>query len=168
VRDLAIKEMPLEEKHDKLLDQYMLSELMNYALHKELGTMDKRNDMMLKVWKKMLPSLMGITLKVMKTIAPGTTFKKIVNGFVSFSQVMNPLSNIELTWVSDREAVMRTKNCPFLVRGKELAKKAGLDIDPKEICKNDSKTMPEMFEQFGIEVTMELEENGCRATAKLK
>jgi len=168
VRDLAIKEMPLEEKYDKLLDQYMQTELMNYALHKELGTMDKRNDMMLKVWKKMLPSYMGIALKVMKTVAPGTTFKKIVNGFVSFNQVMIPLSNIELTWVSDREVVMRTKNCPFLVRGRELAKKAGLDIDPKEICRNDSKTMPEMFEQFGIEVTMELEENGCRATAKLK
>jgi len=160
--------MPLEEKHDKLLDQYMLSELMNYALNKELGTMDKRNDMMFKVWKKMLPSFMGIALKVMKAIAPGKTFKNIVNGFVSFSQVTTPLSNIELTWVSDREAVMRTKNCPFLVRGKELAKKAGLDIDPKEICKNDSKVMPKMFEEFGIKVTMELEENGCRATAKLK
>jgi len=128
---LAIKEMPLEEKHDKLLDQYVLSELMSYALHKELGTMDKRNDMMLKVWKRMLPSYMGIALKVMKTVAPGKTFKKIVDGFVSFSQVMVPLSNIELTWVSDREAVMRTKNCPFLVRGKELAKKAGLDLDQK-------------------------------------
>ncbi len=165
---MAIKEMPLEEKHDKLLDQYMLTELMNYALHKELGTMDKRNDMMLKVWKKMLPSYMGIALKVMKTIAPSKTLKKLVNGLVSFGQVTFPLSNIESTWISDREAVIRFKNCPFLVRGKELAKKAGLDIDPKEICKNDTKVMPKMFEEFGMEVTMELEENGCRATAKLK
>jgi len=165
---LAIKEMPLEERHDKLMDQYMLTELMSYALHKELGTMDKRNDLMLKVWKKMLPGYMGIALKVMKTVAPSTTFKKLVNGFVSFGQVTIPLSNIESTWVSDREAVIRFKNCPFLSRGKELAKKAGLDIDPKEICKNDSKVMPKMFEEFGIEVTMELEETGCRATAKLK
>ena len=165
---MAIKEMPLEERQDKLMDQYMLTELMSYALHKELGTMDKRNDLMLKVWKKMLPGYMGIALKVMKTVAPSTTFKKLVNGFVSFGQVTMPLSNIESTWVSDREAVIRFKNCPFLSRGKELAKKAGLDIDPKEICKNDSKVMPKMFEQFGIEVTMELEETGCRATAKLK
>jgi len=28
--------MPIEEKHDKLLDQYMLTELTNYALYKEL------------------------------------------------------------------------------------------------------------------------------------
>jgi len=168
VIDLVIKEMPVEEKHDKLLDQYILSELRNYALHKELGTIDKRNAMMLKVWKKMLPSVMGVALKVMKTIAPSKTFKKMMDGFVSFAQVMVPLSNIEVTWVSDREAVMRTKNCPQLVRGRELAKKAGLDIDPKEICRNDSKTMPEMFEQFGIDVTMELEENGCVVRAKLK
>jgi hypothetical protein len=52
---LAIKEMPLEKKYNKLLDQYVLTEAMNCALHKELGTMAKRNDMMLKIWKKMLP-----------------------------------------------------------------------------------------------------------------
>jgi len=160
--------MPVEERHDKLLDQYILSELMNYSLHKEMGTMDKRNAMMLKVWKRMLPSVMGVALKVMKTVAPGKTFKKMVDGFVSFSQAMVPLSNIEVTWVSDREAVMRTKNCPQLLRGRELAKKAGLDIDPKEICRNDSKVMPEMFEQFGMDITMELEENGCVVRAKLK
>ena len=165
---MTFKEMPVEERHDKLLDQYILSELMNYSLHKEMGTMDKRNAMMLKVWKRMLPSVMGVALKVMKTVAPGRTFKKMVDGFVSFSQAMVPLSNIEVTWVSDREAVMRTKNCPQLLRGRELAKKAGLDIDPKEICRNDSKVMPEMFEQFGMDITMELEENGCVVRAKLK
>jgi len=159
--------MPIEEKHDKLLDQYILSELMNYALHKEMGTLDKRNAMMLKVYKKMLPSLVGVALKVMKTVAPSRTFKKMVDGFVSLRQTMVPLSNIEVTWVSDREGFMRTKNCPHLVRGRELAKKAGLDIDPKEICRNDSKTMPEMLEQFGIDATVELEENGCVVRAKL-
>jgi len=92
----------------------------------------------------------------------------MVDGFVSFSQVMVPLSNIEVTWVSDREAVMRTKNCPQLLRGRELAKKAGLDIDPKEICRNDSKIMPKMLEEFGMDMTMELEENGCVMRAKLK
>ena len=160
--------MPVEEKHNKLLDQYILSELMNYALHKEMGTLDKRNAMMFKVWKRMLPSLMGVGLKVMKAVAPGTTFKKMVDGFVSFSQMMVPLSNIEVTWVSDREAFMRTKNCPQLLRGRELAKKAGLDIDPKEICRNDSKVMPKMLEEFGMDITMELEENGCVVRAKLK
>ena len=165
---MAIKEMPLEERHDKLMDQYMLTELMSYALNKELGTMDKRNAMMLKVYKKMLPGYMGIALKVMKTVAPSTTFKKLVNALVSLGQVTIPLSDIESTWVSDREAVVRFKNCPFRTRGKELAKKAGLNIDPKEICKNDAKTMPKMFEEFGIDVAMEIEETGCRFTAKLK
>ena len=165
---MSFKEMPVEEKYAKLLDQYILSELMNFALQREMGTLDKRNAMMLKVYKNMLPSLLGVGLTVMKTFAPGTTFKKMVDGFVSFSQMMIPLSNIEVTWISDREAVVRTKNCPQLLRGRELAKKAGLDIDPKEICRNDSKTMPGMLEQFGIVAAMELEENGCVIRAKLK
>lgn len=141
---------------------------MNFALHKEMGTLDKRNAMMSNVYKKMLPSLLGVALKVMKTVAPGKTFKKMVDGFVAFSQTMVPLSKIEVTWVSDREAVIRTKNCPQLLRGRELSKKAGLDIDPKEICINDSKTLPEMLDAFGMDVTMELEENGCVVRAKLK
>ena len=109
---------------------------------------------------------MGIALKVMKTIAPGMTFKKMVDAFSSFSQVTVPLSNLEVTWVSDREVVIRTKNCPLLVRGKELAKKAGLDIDPKEMCKNDQTYMPKMFAEWGIDITMKLEENGCQMTGK--
>ena len=165
---MSVKEMPLEEKYDKLLDQYVLSEAMNYVLHKELGTMDKRNDMMLKVWKKMLPRMTGVALSVMKTITPGRTFKNIVNGFVNFSQVMVPLSHIEVTWVSDREAAIRTRDCVELMKMRDMAKKAGLDLDPKEICENDSKIMPKMLEEFGIEAKFELEENGCRIRAKLK
>jgi primosomal replication protein N len=168
VIDLAIKEMSLEEKYDKLLDQYALDTAMNYVLHKEAGTMDKRNDMMLKVWKKMLPRFAGTTIKVMKTIVPGRTFKNLVNGFVSYSQSTNPLSNLEVTWVSDREALIRTKDCVELQRMRDMAKKAGLNLDPKEICENDSKIMPAMFEGFGVDVTYELEENGCVARAKLK
>ena len=51
---------------------------------------------------------------------------------------------------------------------RDMAKKAGLDLDPKEICENDSKIMPKMLEEFGIEAKFELEENGCRIRAKLK
>ena len=165
---MAIKEMSIEEKYDMLLDQYALNAVMNFALHKEAGTMDKRNDMMLKVWKKMLPRLAGTTIKVMKTIVPGRTFRNLVNGFVSYSQSTNPLSNLEVTWVSDREALIRTKDCVELQKMRDMAKKADLDLDPKEICENDSKIMPKMFEEFGVEVTIELEENGCVARAKLK
>jgi hypothetical protein len=46
---LAVKEMPIKERYDKLFDQYVQDYLMNFALHRQLGTMDKRNDMMLKV-----------------------------------------------------------------------------------------------------------------------
>ena len=165
---MSFREMPLEEKYDKLLDLYVQTEIVNYNLHKELGTVDKRNDMMFKVWKNLLPSYMGMALQVMKTIAPGTTFKKVVDSLISFSQVTVPLSNIEVTFVSEREVVIKTKNCPMLIRGKELAKKAGLDIDPKEICKNEQTYMPKMVAEWGIDITMKLEEDGCQMIGKLK
>jgi len=43
-----------------------------------------------------------------------------------------------------------------------------LDIDPKEICINDQTYMPKMFAEWGIDITLELEENGCRMTGRLK
>jgi len=145
-----------------------LNEAINYALHKELGVLDKYYDLYMKVQKKMLPSLLGIAFKVMKAITPGRAFKQAANQFVYTAQTSNPLSNIELTMVSDREAVIRTKNCVLLKKMRDVVKKAGLDIDPKFMCEDGSKTVPELLKEFGIDATMELEENGCITTAKLK
>jgi hypothetical protein len=165
---LEIKEMPLEEKYDKLLDGYLLSVATNYALHKELRTVDKWLDYIVKVQKKMFPSWLGIALKVLKTITPGRVFKQVVDRGAYQQQIYHPLSSIEVTMVSDREMVGRIKNCVPLKRMKDLVRKAGLDLDPKFICEADSKIFPELFKEFGIDVTMELEENGCIFTAKLK
>jgi len=41
VKDLAIKEMPLEEKYEKIRDAYLLNTATLYALHKQLGIVDK-------------------------------------------------------------------------------------------------------------------------------
>ena len=35
------------------------------------------------------------------------------------------------SWISDRESVVRMKNCEMLRRLRELVKKAGLKIDPR-------------------------------------
>ncbi len=83
-------------------------------------------------------------------------------------QIMIPLSNIELTRVSDREATLRVKNCPYLKKMRDLIKKAGLDLDPRFMCEIDAKMNPELSKEFGIDMTVELEEDGCRYTAKLK
>ena len=43
-----------------------------------------------------------------------------------------------------------------------MAKKAGLDLDPRFMCEIDAKTSPEVPKEFGIDMTVELEEDGCR------
>jgi len=165
---LQIKEMPLEEKYDKLLDGYLLVVATDYALHKELGVIDKSNDLSVKVQKKMFPSVLGMAFKVLKAISPGKAFKQVTDQYVYSIQRFIPLSNIELTMVSNREASVRIKNCPVLKRQRDLVKKAGLDLDPRFICEMDAKINPEVAKEFGVDLTLELEENGCITTAKLK
>jgi len=165
---LEIKEMPLEEKYDRLLDDYLLAIATGYALHKELGVVDKSNDLWVNVQKKMLPKILGPAFKLLKTLAPGRTFKQVINQTVYAFQSEQPLSNIELSWVSDREAVMRIKNCERLRRTGELVKRTGLNVDPKALCELECQTLKGMSKEFGIDVSWELEENGCRITGKLK
>jgi len=160
--------MPLQEKYDRLLDTYLLAVAAGYALNKELGVVDKSNDMWVKVQKNMLPSFLGIGLKMMKAIAPGKAFKQIANQYVYTQQAFIPLSNIEFNFVSDRESTVRIKNCPVLRRFEGLVKKAGLDIDPRSICEMDAKIMPEVAKEFEVALTFKLEEDGCKTTAKLK
>lgn len=160
--------MPLEEKYDKLFDSYILTEAMNYAFLEELGVLDKYYDFSAKLTKEIIPKYLGIALKVFKTIAPGKALQQLTDQMVYNQQSTKPLSNIELTRVSDRETTMRIKNCPILKRTRDLVKKMGLDIDPKFICEKEVKISAEASKGFGIEVSMELEEDGCISTLKLK
>lgn len=159
--------MPIEEKYDRLLDDHLLTVATGYALNKELGVVDKSNSMYVKVQQKMLPSVLGVAFKVLKTVAPGKAFKQVTDQYVYSIQRFIPLSNIELTRVSDREAVVRISNCPVLRRQRDLVRKAGLDLDPRFLCEIDAKINPEVAREFGVELTCELEENGCKTTAKL-
>ena len=171
MKDLAIKEMPLEEKYDKLFDFFVLYYAASYAFNKEQGTVDKWPDYLAKIMGKMMPSLMGSVAKLMKTVSPGKTFKQFINQFMYTSQMEQPLSDLELSWVSDREAVVRYKNCETLKRLREVVKKAGLNIDPREVCKSEiaMHTSPEhIARKFGMDLACELEENGCKWTMKLK
>jgi len=118
-----------------------------------------------------MPSFMGSVVKLMKMVTPGRTFKRAVNQFMYMSQMEQPLSDLELSWVSDREVVMRYKNCEALRRIREVVKKAGVNIDLREVCKTEIALhmSPEHpTQKFGIDLTCELEENGCKWTMKLK
>ena len=63
-------------------------------------------------------------------------------------QILNSLSNIKLTKVIDRDAVIRINNCQGLKGMREIVEKANLDIDPKEFCKIETTILPEVVKEF--------------------
>ena len=167
--DLDIKEMPIDERYDRLLDDYLLDAVTDYAVLKELGGVDKQLDLSVKMTKKTLPKILGSPVfKLLKVLAPGRTFKQLSSTWLYNAQTWHPLSTIEVTNVSDREVAGGVKNCVLLKRMRDIVKKTDLEIDPKFLCEKDAKYFPKLFKEFGIDMTWKLEENGCRFTAKLK
>jgi len=166
---LDIKEMPIDERYDRLLDDYLLDAVTDYSVLKELGGVDKQLDLSVKMTKKTLPKILGSPVfKLLKVLAPGRTFKQLSSTWLYNAQTWHPLSTIEVTNVSDREVAGGVKNCVLLKRMRDIVKKTGLEIDPKFLCEKDAKYFPKLFKEFGIDMTWKLEENGCRFTAKLK
>ncbi len=165
---MATKEMPLKEKYEKLLDNYLLIRATSLALHKELGSVDKYIESLTRTQKNMVPSLPAAAYKLLKTVSRGTAFNKFMDQQIYEMQVDMPLSNIEVNRVSDGEVTYRIKDCPHLKRKAELIKKARLNVDAKEMCEIEPKVMSGMAEDFGIDVAWQPEENGCFWTVKLK
>jgi hypothetical protein len=161
-----MKEMSSEERFAALFDRYILEAAANYAFHKEQGTLNKWLDYTVANFSShMKPMLEGI-----KALAPGEPFKQAINLLASAQQTMQPLSEIEVSWVSDSEAVMRFKNCEVLKRSRELVKKAGLNVDPQFFCKVEwyRHAHPKHpLQEVGMDPTCELEENGCKWTFRL-
>jgi hypothetical protein len=168
VRNLAIKEMPLKEKYEKLSDASLLNTATLYALHKKLGMVDKCIEALVKTQKNMVPSLPSAMYKLLKGVAPGTAFNQLMDQQIYEMQASLPLSNIDVNRVSGREVTMRVKDCPILKRNGELVKKAGLEIGARELCEIEPKVMSGMAKDFGIDVAWRPEEDGCFWTVKLK
>jgi hypothetical protein len=164
---LAIKEMPLQEKYDTLLQNYLLGGLMDKVLHDELGAADKYRKLSVEMQKKMAPVLLGPTFKLLKTIAPGRSFKQLVEQYVYMMQTTIPLSNLDLSWVSDREAVVTVKNCPMRQKMAELVKKTGANVNASECCEMESQINMDVVKAFGVDLAWQHTENGCKWTAKI-
>ena len=168
---METKEMPIEEKYDKLYDQYVLTDVIAWAFVKEMGLTDKYLDYSMKVFKKMMPSFMGSAFKLIKTLAPGRAFKMFVEGILKDGQVTEPLSNTEIVSLSDREVVIKTKNSVMLKKYRDIIKKTGLKLDVKEYFELFNESGKEMAEDFGFDMIMDtahIEENTSTTIIKLR
>lgn len=165
---MDLKEMPLNERYDRLLEDYLLDAATDYVVLKELGGLDKALDLSVKMQKEMLPSILGSPVfTLLKVLAPGRTFRQISNTWLYNAQTWHPLSTIDVSHISDREVTGGIKNCVLLNGMRDIVKKTGLEIDPKFLCQRDAQYFPALFSEFGIDITWTLEENGCRFQAKL-
>ena len=165
---MGFKELSIQNKYDGLLDQYLLNIAINHALQKELGAVEKYDDLWVDVQKRMLPSYLGIGIKVLKTFSPSRVFKMIVSQVVELLQLFMPLTSIEVSFISDREAEIIVNNCQRRRRIIELVKKAKLDINPMSICTVDARTLPKVLKEFNLEVGIRHTRNGCIGTYRLK
>ena len=161
--------MPIDERYDRLLDDYLLDIATNYGVLKETGGVEKEVDLSVQMMKKMLPKVLGSPIfKLLKVLSPGRTFNQLANTWLYNAQTWHPLSTIKATNISDREVSGGIKNCVLLKRMRDIVKKTGLEVDPKFICKRDAKYFLKLFKELGIDIVWNLEENGCGFTAKLK
>lgn len=163
---MALKEMSIEERYRILLDETQLIWLTNYAFNKERGILEDWQKYYIKVQKQSLRKQLGY-IKLLKKLAPGTTFRQLTERLVYALQRYMPLSHIELKWKSDKEAILKINNCPLLKRYKELINQANLDLDPNFVCDNDLKIYPMIAKEIGIELKYEFQENGCKLVGKL-
>jgi hypothetical protein len=165
---MSFKEMPCEERYNRLYDNLMQLSAITLALAKDQGVIDKYIELSVDVQKKMIPDFLGkAAFKVLKTIAPGRAFNQLSNQFVYAMQRTHSLSEIELAKVSDREAIIRINNCPAVKRFRDVVEKTGLDIDPRFMCEIESIIIPEIIKEFGISAVLDLVEDGCVLNVKL-
>jgi hypothetical protein len=168
VNDLETKEMSFEEKYDKLYDQYIMTDVISMAFIKEMGLADKYLEYQMKVYKKMMPSLLGSAFKLIKTLAPGRAFKKFVESILKDSQVTEPLSTTEIVSFSEKEAVIKYENSLLLKKYRDVMKKTGLKIDLKEYWELFQEQGKEMMKDFGFDVTPQIEGDSTITTITLK
>jgi hypothetical protein len=159
-----MKEMPLEERYDRLLEQYMLYQLTNYTLIKELDATDQYYDFLVKVNKKMLPSMLRVAFKAMKTLAPSKVFNRLVDDFVYTLQMYLPLKNVEVKQ-KDSEATIKVNNCPALKKMRGIVKKTGLKVDPTEMCRFEGRMFQELADDLGVNLISQAQKDGCKLTA---
>ena len=80
---MSIKEMPFEERYDRLYDYFMQQTAITLALAKEMEAIDKYIDLSVDVQKKTLLGFLGMTaFKMLRTIAPGRALNQITDQFI--------------------------------------------------------------------------------------
>lgn len=170
-----IKEMPIDEKWDRLHDFFTMDHAISYKTHKRLGTVDEWVADTVEAYGKMMGRFMGPLAGMMgqaaAKLAPNAVLKMAITEVLYADQSMHGPGEYEISDPKDGEITVRFKNCLRLKKQREIAKKAELGFDGREICEVEKLhlTHPNHpTSRIGIiPVEITWEETGCAWTFKV-
>jgi hypothetical protein len=170
-----LKEMPIEEKWDRVHDFFTLDHAISYKTHKRLGTVQDWVDDTVEAYGKMMGRFMGPIAEVMGKAAtkltPNMVLKQAIYAVLYSDQMMHRPGEHEVSEVENGEMTVRFKNCLRLEKQNEIAEKCDLDFEGREICEVEKMhlTHPEHpSTKMGIvPAEVSWEEGGCVWTFKI-
>lgn len=133
-KEITVKEMPLEERYERLRHFFEMDHAVSYVTHKECGTVDKWVDKTVYAYSKMIPKYFNPMIKAMAKLAPGMLMRQTFSNVLYADQMLQDLSEYEVSVLPENTVFIRFKNCARYKRIKKIVKDIGLNIDPREIC----------------------------------
>ena len=170
-----IKDMPIEEKWDRLHDFFTLDHAISYQAHKRLGTVREWVDDTVEAYGKMMGRFMGPLAALMGRAAarltPNVVLKQAINAVLYSDQMMHGPGEYQVSEPKDGEMIVRFKNCLRLKKQGEIVKRCELGFDPREICEVEKMHLTHPNHpttKMGIVPTeITWEEGGCVWTFKV-
>jgi hypothetical protein len=166
-----IKEMPVEEKWDRLHDFFTMDHAVAYKTHKRLGTVKEWVDDIVDAYELMGPRFIGNMLEFIEKLEepdPDVIMKEAIKRVLYSDQMMHGPGEYEVSEPEGGEITIRFKNCLRLKKQREIAKKGELGFDGREICEVEKMILSHPKRTTRMAPTeIEWEETGCVWTFKV-
>jgi hypothetical protein len=133
-----IKDMPVEEKWDRVHDFFTMDHAISYHTHKRMGTLKEWVSDTVDAYGNMMGRFMGplagVMSKAAMKIAPNMVLKQAINAVLYSDQMMHGPGEYEVSEPQDGTITIRFKNCLRLKKQNEIVKRCNLPFEGREIC----------------------------------
>lgn len=167
-----IKEMPIEEKWDRVHDFFTMDHMISYKTHKRMGTVQEWADAYGKMMGRLMGPLAEMMGKAATRLAPNLVLKQAITNVLHNDQMMHGPGEYEVSDVRGGEITVRFRNCLRLKKQKEVVEQCAFDFDAREICEVEKMhlTHPRApAARMGVVPTdISWEEGGCVWTFRVQ
>lgn len=165
-----IKVMPIEEKWDRLHDFFTMDHAVAYKTHKRLGTVKEWVDDIVDAYELMGPRFIGnipALIEELNTTDTNLIMDEVIKKVLYSDQMMHGPGEYEVSKAENNEITIRFKNCLRYKKQQEIAKKAELGFDGREICEVEKMILSHPKRADRMTPTEVIwEETGCVWTFK--